>query len=252
MNMEPDEPDPFFHHPELRDEIADPLKSFMRTFTTADLAARTREMGLTKEWWYTDEEREAMRARFLDGHRDGDLWVFGYASLMWDPGFRFAEVRRARVPGYARRFILKDIHGARGTSDAPGLMAALDRSAGCDGGEGCDGLVFRIARERVEEETEVLWRREKIGPAYTATFVEAFFADKSVNALTFVADHDAELIDASMTRQQQIHFLATGAGFLGTSLDYLRNIERKFAVLGIRDDDVAALLRESEAYAASR
>lgn len=57
--------------------------------------------------------------------------MFAHGSLMWDPAIDFAEVRRAWLPGHARRFILCDIHGARGTRDAPGLMAALDRGDGC-------------------------------------------------------------------------------------------------------------------------
>lgn len=238
--------DPFSYHPELRNQIADPTQSYLRSFTTTDLAAKMKELGLPQNWWYSDEEREAMRAQTFAGHRDNDLWVFGYGSLMWDPGFRFAEVRRAQVPDHARRFILKDTYGARGTFDAPGLMAALDK------GPGCDGLLFRIAREQIEEETEVLWRREQIGPAYSATFVEAIVADQPITALTFVADHDADMIDANLTRQEQIHFLATGTGFLGSSLDYLRNIARKFAALGVHDEDVATLLRETEAYVGSR
>lgn len=47
--------------------------------------------------------------------------------MMWDPAFRFEEVPRAHVLSYARRFILKDIYGGRGTVDAPGLMVALDK-----------------------------------------------------------------------------------------------------------------------------
>jgi cation transport protein ChaC len=238
--------DPFSHHPELRNEIADLLQSFFRTFTTADLAARMQELGLPLNWWHRDDEREAMRAEALAGHRDDDLWVFAYGSLMWDPAIRFAEVRRGRVPDHARRFILKDVYGARGTFDCPGLMAALDK------GSGCDGLLFRIAREHIEEETEVLWRREKVGPAYRSAFVEAVSSDQRVTALTFVADHDAELIDAKLTREEQIHFVATGKGFLGSSMDYLRNIHKKFTALGIHDEDVAALLRDAESYIATR
>lgn len=238
--------DPFSHHPELRNEIADPLQSFFRTFTIADLAARMQELGLPLNWWHTDEEREAMRAEALAGHRDEDLWVFAYGSLMWDPAFRFDEVRRARVPDYARRFILKDIYGARGTFDRPGLMAALDK------GPGCDGLLFRIVCEHIEEETEVLWRREKVGPAYTSVFVEAIVSDQRITALTFVADHDAELIDANITREEQIHYVATGTGFLGSSMEYLRNIHQKFSALGIHDEDVAALLGDAESYIRSR
>ncbi len=237
------EPDPFFHHPELRDQVADPLNSFFRTFTVEALAAKSKELGLKTQWWHSNEEREAMRARALAEREDDDLWVFAYGSLMWDPAFRFAEVRRARVPDHARRFILKDIFGGRGTTRAPGLMAALDKGAGCD------GLAFRIQREIVEEETEVLWRREQIGPAYTAAFVRADITDGEVEALTFVADHDAKLIDANLSRAEQIHFLATGTGFMGSSLDYLRNIANKFEALGIRDDEVDSLLRDVEDYA---
>lgn len=238
--------DPYSHHPELRDRIADPLSSPSRTLTTAKLAALVKTRGLPADWWYADSAREAERAETLTGRRDADLWVFGYGSLMWDPGFRFEEVRRAHVPGYARRFILKDIYGGRGTADAPGLMVALDK------GGGCDGLAFRISRANLDEETEVLWRRERIGPAYVPVFVEAVSADTRLTALTFVADHGAKLIDAGLGRAQQIEYCATGAGFMGSSLDYLRNIDRQFAALGIRDDEVSELLREAEAYRDSR
>lgn len=237
--------DPFAHHPELRDQIGDPLQSFFRTFTTAVLAARMEQMGLPLGWWHPDEEREAIRAETLAGRREADLWVFGYGSLMWDPGVRFAEVRRAHVPGYARRFILKDLYGARGTFERPGLMAALDK------GPGCEGLLFRIAREDIEQETEVLWRREQIGPAYKAVFVEAHTPDRTIEALTFVADHDAEMIDAGLARERQIEYVATGKGFAGTSMDYLRNVHQKFAVLGIDDEEVTGLLRDAEAYLGS-
>jgi cation transport protein ChaC len=234
--------DPFSFHPELRDKISDPLRSPSRTLTTAKLAAVSRERGLPLGWWYSDSVREAERAEVLAGRRDTELWVFGYGSLMWDPALRFEEVRRAHVPGYARRFILKDIYGGRGTVDAPGLMVALDK------GPGCDGLAFRISRENIEEETETLWRRERIGPAYTPVFVEALAAHKRMMALTFVADHEAELIDASLTRAQQIEYCASGTGFMGSSLDYLKNINRQFTALGIQDDEVSGLLRETEAY----
>jgi glutathione-specific gamma-glutamylcyclotransferase len=175
-------------------------------------------------------------------HIPEDLWVFAYGSLMWDPGIVFAEVRRAFVPGNARRFILRDIHGARGTRETPGLMAALDE------GSGCEGLAFRIDREHVDGETERLWRRERIGPGYIASFVDAELSDGRVSALTFVADHDAEVIASTLTRAEQVHCFATGTGFLGTSLQYLENIAAHFEALGIHDDDVVALLRETKAY----
>jgi len=237
--------DPFASHPELRDQIADPLTSTLRTITTEAIARMAGEHGLPSGWWYSDEDREARRARVLAGRHGADLWVFAYGSLMWDPAIRFADVRRAFVPGYARRFILKDVYGARGNARSPGLMAALDV------GGGCDGLAFRIAAKDVGTETEILWRREQVGPAYTATFVQTEIGGATVDALTFVADHEAEIIHPDITRDEQIRYLATGVGFMGTSMDYLRGVAAKLRALEIRDLDVTSLLGDAEAYAAA-
>ena len=235
--------DPYRFHPELRSKITDPQTSFFRNFTTAVLEEKASEYNIPN-WWFSDETREALRTEALSAHRDKDLWVFAYGSLMWDPAFEFAEVRRANAPNHARRFILKDIYGARGTLEAPGLMAALDL------GPGCEGLVFKIARDRIETETEILWQREQVGPAYKAVFIETTVGETIIPALTFVADPQAELIDTSITRQEQIRFAATGTGFVGTSLEYLENIRNKFHILGIHDDEVEALYRDVVAYSA--
>ncbi|MEM6489151.1 MAG: gamma-glutamylcyclotransferase [Pseudomonadota bacterium] len=241
--------DPFAHHPELRPLIADPSQSFLRDLTIAKLETLMLERGLPGGWWHSDETREALRAAFLaslpPAVAAGDLWIFAYGSLMWDPALMFAEVRRARVEGYARHFILKDTAGGRGTLDNPGLMAALDRGAGCD------GLAFRIPRPLVERETEVLWRRELVGPAYRAMLLDAVLDDGTVTALSFVADHEAPQIDPDITRAEQLRCLVHGTGFLGTSLDYLRKIAAKVAALGIRDAEIADLLAEAEAMIAA-
>ncbi len=237
--------DPFIHHPELREHVADPMSSFFRTFGIEMLAEKMQELGVP-QWWYSDEEREAMRTAFMKSRIDErDIWVFAYGSLMWDPALKFDEVRRSKIASYSRRFILKDIYGARGTLESPGLMAALDE------GSGCEGLVFRIPEDLVEQETRVLWKREQVGPAYKPLFVDAATRQGSVAALTFVADHDAELIDADLTRDEQIRFLAEGSGFAGSSLEYLTNIKTHFDALGINDEEVSGLLRDTEAYIAS-
>lgn len=236
--------DAFAHHPELRGKIADPMTSFFRTFSIDTVIDRFPQMEVHRAWAFADDIREAGRVATLAQHGGGDLWVFGYGSLMWDPAFRFAEVRRARVAGYARRFILVDEKGGRGTKEAPGLMAALDRGAGCT------GLAFRIAAQDVEGETEVLWRREMIGPGYVPTFVPVMMDGGAQRALTFVADHAADAIFPDLSHADQVRFIAQGAGFLGTSRGYLENIVSHFALLGIVDADCAGLLREVEAFVA--
>src|SRR5207245_1478238 len=64
--------------------------------------------GWPEGWRLPDEVIEASRLAVLGDHRAGcDLWIYSYGSLMWDPGFHFAEVRLADVEGYQRRFTLK-------------------------------------------------------------------------------------------------------------------------------------------------
>ncbi|WP_282604640.1 gamma-glutamylcyclotransferase [Pelagibius sp. Alg239-R121] len=234
----------FSHHPELEGKITDPRASFFRNFNIATVFSEKPELQWVLDELRSDSDREDSRMRTLADHRGGDLWVFAYGSLMWDPAFHFAEVRRATVPGYERRFVLKHTYGARGTREAPGLMAALDH------GDCCEGLVFRIAAQDIETETEILWRREMIGHAYKPIFVAATLGDQTITALAFAANHSSDVICPDLTREEQICFIASGAGFLGTSMEYLGNIVSQFAALGVVDEDCSALLQEVEDYLA--
>lgn len=233
--------DPFHLHPGLRGKIIDPAESFFRTFRVESVLEEHPELAWVAEFMHSDEEREALRRAFLAEHSEQDLWVFAYGSLMWDPAIEFSEVRRAHVPNYARRFILKDMLGGRGNPDSPGLMAALDH------GGGCEGLIFRIDADRVETETEILWRREQVGPAYHAEFVTAIAGDQQIKVLAFTADHNADQICADITRDEQIEYLNGGKGILGSSLEYLSNIVAQFEALGIVDDECSSLLAEANA-----
>ena len=231
--------DPFRHHPELRGQITDPEESFFRTFTLEWALQKYEEHGRDPGDFYDHETREKKRREMLDLAPPGDLWVFGYGSLMWDPAFHFTEVRRARIEGYERRFILVE-DMARGTPERPSAMAALDV------GDGCNGLIFRISEDLIDHETEILCRREFIGPGYIPVFHPAATDHGTEAALILVADHDAEIIKSDLTRELQVEYLATGCGIMGTSADYLRNIVSKFHALGIEDAETEALLRDVE------
>ena len=233
--------DPFRHHPGLRGLVTPRAESFFADFTPDKVRDLMRNKGLDTSWTLPEAEREADRAATLAG-RDGDLWVFAYGSLMWDPGVAFAELRRAHAPGVARRFILYDDRGGRGSPEAPGVLAALDT------GDGCDGLVFRIAAADVPRESYSLWSRERIGPAYRSVFLPVETAQGQVQALAFLADHEAEMIRPDLSHADQVRLLATGHGILGTARAYLENLAAHFAQMGIDAPEVARLMRDVAAH----
>ncbi len=240
----PLEPAAFSHHPELAGRIGDPATSFFRDLRVEKLIEQNPDLEPLRGWFHTDAERDASRRPILERNGDGDLWIFAYGSLMWDPALDFAEVRRVRVEGYSRQFSLLDTKGARGTPEAPGLMAALDH------GGTCEGLAFRIEASKVDTETEILWRREMIGPGYIPTFVTGMLGERPQALVTFVGDHASPDICPGLTEEETVRFIATGAGILGTSRDYLGNIVGHFDTLGISDAYCSGLLRAVDAYLA--
>jgi cation transport protein ChaC len=99
----------------------------------------------------------------------------------------------------------------------------------------------------VEAETAILFQREMIGPGYLARFVPVLIDGREHRALTFLADHDDPLMRPDITRDEQVRYLATGEGFLGTSADYLRNVVAHLHEMAIPDANLDALLAETEA-----
>lgn len=55
---------------------------------------------------------------------DCSVWVFGYGSLCWNPGFEYSQCIIGYVPGYVRRFWQGNTTH-RGTEEKPGLVATL-------------------------------------------------------------------------------------------------------------------------------
>ena len=188
----------------------------------------------------TDAELEASLDAALAGHAGGDLWLFGYGSLMWNPAILSEEERPATVRGWHRRFCLWLTRG-RGTPESRGLMLALDR------GGTCRGIAFRIAAERVRDELLLVWRREMLSGAYLARWVTIAFPEGSVAALTFVVNRDHPRYAGALPEAATAERIATAAGELGSCRDYFDRTVDALHALGIRD---AALERVARALGA--
>lgn len=165
---------------------------------------------------YTDVEREASLRETLDARPDGDIWLFAYGSLIWNPTITPADCKVARVQGWHRSFCLSIVAG-RGSTRLPGLVLGLD-----EGGD-CLGVAYKMDPKLMEKELELLWRREMLTSGYVPRWVDIFDAESSPmgKALTFTIDRTAISYAGALTRDETITRLATGTGHLGSSADYL-------------------------------
>ena len=167
------------------------------------------------------------------------MWVFGYGSLMWDPGFDPAEQQTARLVGWHRSFCMASIH-YRGTPEAPGLVLALDRRAGAF----CAGVAFRVADQRAEQVMAYLHGRELVSDAYLERLLPVDLADgRQVMAVTYVIDHAHAQYRAGLTPDQQAATIARARGLTGSNRDYLTNTVTHLQALGLEDADLIDIAR---------
>lgn len=160
---------------------------------------------------------------------DEPLWVFGYGSLMWKPGFAFEE----RVPGLLRGFhrslcVYSNRH--RGTAEIPGVVMGLDR------GGACKGMAFRITPERVEETKAYLTEREQINRVYIEVFPHIRLGDgRVVRALAYVVDRSHCQYAGKLARDEIIRLVRQGNGQSGACRDYVLNTLASMEEMGVSD-----------------
>jgi cation transport protein ChaC len=161
------------------------------------------------------------------------MWVFGYGSLLWNPGFEVAERQIVTVAGYVRSFCMWSIHH-RGTVENPGLVLALDAQ---EGGE-CIGVAMRVAQGHEESALAGLRARELVSSAYKEVMVPLDLPDKRVNALSYIIDPGHVQYCAGMALEQQAQVIASAAGGRGPNPEYLYNTTAQLAQLGLHDPDL--------------
>jgi cation transport regulator ChaC len=166
-----------------------------------------------------------------------EVWVFGYGSLIWRPGFEFVERRRATARGWARRFQQRSTDH-RGTAQAPGRVATLVPAPG----EACVGAVFRLVpgdEPRVLAELDV---REQQG--YERIELAVSFDDGSiVNASTYVAPASNAYFVTGESSADIAAIVKVARGPSGANLDYARQLAAALADLDARDPHVDEILR---------
>ena len=158
-----------------------------------------------------------------------EFWVFGYGSLMWNPGFDFVESAPARLHGYRRSLCVRSwVH--RGTQDEPGLVLGLDR------GGSCLGMAFRTRGEAAEAVTDYLRRRELVTHVYLGRRLPVRLADgRRVDALTYVIDRSHIQYAGALDAAHAADVVARARGQSGPNDAYLFNTLAHLREMGIRD-----------------
>jgi glutathione-specific gamma-glutamylcyclotransferase len=159
-----------------------------------------------------------------------DLWIFGYGSLIWRPGFDFEERRIATVHGYHRALCVYS-HVHRGTPEQPGLVLGLDV------GGSCKGVAFRVAAAAAPATIAYLRQREQVTLVYREMRLNARLDDRRlVSALCYTADRRHEQYAGRLERCEVERLVIQGQGVSGANPDYVHNTQAHLADLGIRDE----------------
>jgi glutathione-specific gamma-glutamylcyclotransferase len=159
----------------------------------------------------------------------GDLWVFGYGSLMWNPGFAFAERHPATAYGVHRRLCVWSTR-YRGTPEKPGLVMGLLR------GGSCHGVAFRVHAAEVAGTHAYLTEREQVTKVYHEVFRPVRLRDgRLVPALCYVVDLGHRQFAGKLSREEQLRFVERSHGGIGPNRDYVCNTARSLMDMGVRD-----------------
>lgn len=165
------------------------------------------------------------------------LWVFGYGSLLWNPGFAYTRTEVARLAGWHRSFCMTSVH-YRGTEAAPGLVLALD----CAPSGYCDGLAYCVDASAKDETLAYLRERELISYAYLEDWLPLDLASGAqVRALCYVINRDHSQYSGTLPLEDQAQIIAKSHGIRGPNCDYLYSTTDHLAKLGIADADLAWL-----------
>ncbi|NRB20244.1 MAG: gamma-glutamylcyclotransferase [Rhodobacteraceae bacterium] len=174
------------------------------------------------------------------------MWVFGYGSLLWNPGFPVARQEVATLQGYARSFCMSSIHH-RGSEEVPGLVLALDAVQAAH----CTGLALAVEAGHEDRTLAELRERELISSAYLERDLEVALASgETVTAVTYVIDPDHVQYCGDLSLEDQARIIAVAVGGRGPNPEYLFNTAAHLAEIGLRDADLDWLTRRVQALTA--
>ena len=162
----------------------------------------------------------------------GALWVFGYGSLMWRPGFAYSLRCKAMLRGWRRSLCIYS-HVYRGTPERPGLVLGLDR------GGACPGVAFRVEEALRDKTIRYLREREQPTAVYLERVVPIVLeTGERVSALAYVTDRLHPQYAGRLTREAMLERIRAGTGASGDNPTYVKETHDHLLTIGVRDRDL--------------
>jgi cation transport protein ChaC len=166
-----------------------------------------------------------------------ELWVFGYGSLMWRPGFDFVEQAPARLMGAHRALcVYSVVH--RGTHAEPGLVLGLDK------GGSCRGVAFRVVAGAEDDTIAYLRAREQVTDVYreaTRPITLLDGSNRGFRALCYLVDPNHAQYAGALSLEDKLRIVRNGKGQAGGNIEYVLNTVRHLEKVGVHDPELAAL-----------
>lgn len=158
-----------------------------------------------------------------------EFWVFGYGSLMWNPGFAFLEQSDAVIFGYRRSLCVYSwVH--RGSQTHPGLVLGLDR------GGACRGVAFRVTDADRDAVLAYLRERELVTNVYLERLASIRLADgRRVTAVAYVVDRQHPQYAGGLDPMAAARIVDVSVGQSGPNDAYVFNTLAHLRETGIRD-----------------
>jgi cation transport protein ChaC len=167
----------------------------------------------------------------------GNLWIFGYGSLLWRPGFAYLEKQRARVFGYHRSLCVWSWHH-RGQPESPGLVFGLDA------GGSVLGMAYRVAANAREATLDYLYGREMVTPVYAPRLVRAETTGGTVQAVTFAVDRNHDQYAGRLPFAKALAVVRDARGKSGHNREYVLKAASTLDELAVRDPAIQRLASE--------
>ncbi len=169
--------------------------------------------------------------RIFRGLPVGDFWVFGYGSLMWNPGFAFKEKQAAKLSGFKRSLCVWSWHH-RGSRRSPGLVFGLDKFSTEDV---CYGCAYQVSEEHRAETLVYLKARELITDIYRAATLPVLINGREEQALTFIVDPASAQYAGQLNATECAAVVGSARGKSGPNSEYVLETWRYLQDINIQD-----------------